>query len=244
MRFYSIAEREPFFTAVCSGSSVQAAAWAFGVSHQCGHLWWRQSAGMTIRTGREGGLALVPPATDDWVGRGLTSLDRDKIAEGLARGLSYAQIGDLIGRCRQTIWREVNRNAGPDGSYYASVAHVKAFQSARRPKGFKLAAMPELRAEIEERLDDGWSPKLIADVLKKDAGGDQTKAVSHETIYDCLYVQARGLLRADLHQCLSTGRAKRRSRTATRRGPGLYADALTISDRPAEVDDRAVPWHW
>jgi len=244
MRRYALAERAPFFAAVCSGASIQAAAWAFGVSHQCGHLWWRQSAGMTIRTGWQGGLASVPPVTDDWVGRGLSALDRDLIAEGLARGWSHARIGQRIGRSRQTIWREVQRNSGPDGSYFASVAHAKAYEASRRPKGFKLAGDPGLCSRIEAWMDAGWSPGLIAKVLKQDAGGDKTGSVSHETIYQCLYVQARGVLRADLHRQLSTRRAGRRSRTATRRGPGLYADALRISERPAEAADRAVPGHW
>jgi transposase, IS30 family len=244
MKRFVLAAREPFFVAVCSGSSVQAAAAQMGVSGQCGHLWWRQSAGMSIRTGREGGLVLVPPAEDDWVGRGLTALDRDKIAEGLALGWSHARIGARIGRTRQTVWREVTRNAGPDGSYFPSVAHAKAYERSRRPKEFKLAQNPGLCSQVETWMDDGWSPGLIAEVLRKDADGDKTASVSHETIYRCLYVQARGLLRADLHRQLSTGRAQRRSRTATRRGTTIYADALTISDRPAEAEDRAVPGHW
>lgn len=244
MKRFVLADRAPFFAAVCSGSSVQAAAAGMGVSGQCGHLWWRQSAGMTIRTGCEGGLTAVPPAEDDWVGRGLTALDRDKIAEGLTRGWSHARIGERIGRSRQTVWREVTRNAGPDGSYFASVAHAKAYASSRRPKELKLAQSPGLCSQIEAWMDDGWSPGLIAEVLKKDAGGDKTASVSHETIYQCLYVQSRGLLRADLHRQLSTGRAQRRSRTATRRGTSIYADALTISKRPAEAEDRAVPGHW
>lgn len=244
MKRFALAEREPFFAMVCSGFSVQAAAAVMGVSHQCGHLWWRQSAGMEIRTGWQGGLALVPPDEDDWVGRGLTALDRDKIAQGLTLGWSHARIGEEIGRSRQTVWREVTRNAGPDGSYFASVAHAKAYARSRRPKGFKLAQDPVLCSRIEAWMDDGWSPGLIAQVLRNDAGGDKTGSVSHETIYRCLYVQARGLLRADLHRQLSTGRAQRRSRTATRRGPGIFADALTISQRPAEAADRAVPGHW
>ena len=90
----------------------------------------------------------------------------------------------------------------------------------------------------------GWSPRLIALVLAERAGEDQTARVSHETIYQSLYVQARGHLRADLHRALSTGRARRRSRTETRRGTSTFAGALTISERPAEADDRAVPGHW
>jgi IS30 family transposase len=184
------------------------------------------------------------PQGDGFVGNKLTALERDVIGAGLAAGLSQAEIARQVGRDRSTICREVRRNSGPDGTYYPSLAHVKAFQRARRPKGFKLDGRPGLAARISRWLDDGWSPRLIAMVLACESGDDKTARVSHETIYQSLYVQARGHLRADLHRCLSTGRAQRRSRTATRRGTSPYAEALKISERPAEVEDRAVPGHW
>jgi transposase, IS30 family len=93
-------------------------------------------------------------------------------------------------------------------------------------------------------MGDGWSPKLIADVLARDHPSDKLMTVSHETIYQCLYVQTRGSLRADLHKCLSTKRSARKPRGSTAR-TGVYgAEVFTISDRPPEVDDRAVPGHW
>ncbi len=205
--------------------------------------WWRQSSGMQLTLGVRGGLRIVPGG-DGFVGDKLTALERDQIGTGLAAGLSQAAIARVIGRSASTVSREVRRNAGPDGTYYGSLAHVKAFQRARRPKGFKLDGRADLIAAITGWLDDGWSPRLIALVLAEQGGGDKTARVSHETIYQSLYVQARGHLRADLHRALSTGRARRRSRTATRRGPSPFSDALTISQRPSEVDDRAVPGHW
>ena len=92
-------------------------------------------------------------------------------------------------------------------------------------------------------MDDGWSPKLIADVLARDHGDDKLIRVSHETIYQCLYVQTRGSLRADLHKCLSTKRSTRKAPGRTERR-GTFADVIKISQRPAEIADRAVPGHW
>ncbi|MDP1876713.1 MAG: IS30 family transposase, partial [Actinomycetota bacterium] len=229
---------------VCSGASVASACLLVGASRMSGDAWWRQSAGMRIQAGREGGLALVPAPEQEWVGDKLTALDRDTIAAGLIEQVSLTEIGRRIGRHASTVSREVKRNSGPDGSYYPSVAGAKAFERSRRPKPFMLAQDPQMCQRIEAWMDQGWSPRLISEVLKRDAGGDHTAWVSHETIYQALYVQARGSLRADLHRQLSTKRSARRSRTATRRGTSIYAEAFTISQRPAEVADRAVPGHW
>ena len=160
------------------------------------------------------------------------------------RGLNNAEIAARIGRHRSTVGREIERNGNTDGDYHALMAHARAAQKARRPKQFKLLDHP-LCADIEAWMDQGWSPKLIADVLARDHPDDRLARVSHETIYRCLYVQTRGSLRADLHQRLSTKRAyrKRRGRVV---GRGIYSsgEEFTISDRPAEVADRAVPGHW
>ena len=242
-RYYSWERRKPFFDRVCSGVPVMQACRELGVARTAARSWWTHSAGMEISQSG-GGLAVVPPVADGWVGNKLTGLEREQIALGLRAGQSLSAIARQIGRHASTVSREVARNAGPDGTYYGSVAHAKAWQRARRPKAFKLDGRSDLTAQITAWLDDGWSPKLIALVLREDAGGDKTACVSHETIYQALYVQARGHLRADLHRALSTGRARRRSRTETRRGTAIYADALTISERPAEAADRAVPGHW
>jgi IS30 family transposase len=125
------------------------------------------------------------------------------------------------------------------------MAHARAARNARRPKAFKLVDHP-LCAAIEGWMDDGWSPKLIAEMLARDHPDDKLAKVSHETIYRCLYVQTRGTLRADLHKRLSTKRAGRkpRARTDNRRGAYSSGEEFKISDRPPEVADRAVPGHW
>jgi IS30 family transposase len=161
---------------------------------------------------------------------------------------SYAQIGVMIGRDKSVVWREVARNTGPDGSYEGAVAHRAAHERRRRPKPGKLARHPNLCRRIEAWMDQGWSPKLIASVLRRDhpdsTPASKMERVSHETIYRALYVQTRGGLRKDLHRQLSLKRRARKPRAATSR-PGMrYAEAFTIADRPAEVADRAVPGHW
>ena len=167
------------------------------------------------------------------------------IAAGLRAGWSYARIGGAIGRDRSVVCREVARNRGPDGSYWAPVAHRAAHERRRRAKPFKLVEDPGLCRRIEAWMDDGWSPGLIAQVLRRDHPHAIMHRVSHETIYRALYVQARGGLRADLHRQLSLQRRQRRHRDGTDgRGKSLYRDAFTIRQRPAEAADRAVPGHW
>jgi len=174
----------------------------------------------------------------------LAGEDRAVIAAGVRQGLSYQQIGDLVGRTKSVVWREVTRNSGPDGSYWAPLAHRLAHEHRRRPKTFKLIEQPALCGQIEEWMDQGWSPKLIASVLATDHPQGSMGRVSHETIYQALYVQTRGRLRADLHKQLSLKRSSRRARGSHRAGPSPYRDAFKISQRPADVDDRAVPGHW
>lgn len=169
--------------------------------------------------------------------------ERVVIQVGLRQGWSLARIGREIGRDRSVVWREVRRNSGPDGVYYATRAHTQAHQVRRRPKVPKLVRNPELAWFVEEAMDEGWSPKLIAEVLVELFPDDGSMQLSHETIYRALYVQTRGVLRADLAQQLSTKRQSRRRRGSTRTS-SPYTDAFTISERPAEVEDRAVPGHW
>jgi len=238
--------RERFVDLVCAGVALTEAAALLGLSAgSVATQWWRQSGGMRLRPSRVGGgLADPDPDPDRRRGRALTAIERGAIQAGLRQELTYRQIGALIGRDASTVWREVVRNSGPDGIYYASAAQARAHQSRRRPKPFKLADRG-LCAAIEEWMDQGWSPKLIATVLAAQSRDDQTGRVSHETIYQALYVQTRGALRQDLAAKLSTGRTARKPRGAgERREPTIYANAFTISQRPPEVADRAVPGHW
>jgi transposase, IS30 family len=248
-------EREEFFELVCSGLSLKRAAELSGVSENAGREWWRRSGAMNlIRLGAVGGLvgsapARVPgmlgPGEPPRKRRPLTSEDRSAIAVGLMCGCSYARIGVMIGRDKSVICREVARNRGPDGSYWGPVAHRAAHERRRRPKATRLAQNPGLCRWIEDRMDEGWSPKLIAQVLRRDDPCVSMNRVGHETIYQSLYVQTRGELRKDLYRRLSLKRRQRKPRgQAERRGTSLYAEAFTIRDRPAEAADRAVPGHW
>jgi transposase, IS30 family len=245
-----------FYELVCEGGSVLAAAQAVGVSRTRSWAWWRRSAPMGLKMvlGPVGGLEGAAPRRDAVEGggegsvprrRALTSEHRAVIAAGMRQRLSYQQIGDLIGRDKSVVWREVHRNAGPDESYWAPLAHRVAHERRRRPKPFKLVQQPGLCRQIEQWMDQGWSPRLIASMLAGDHPGGSIGRVSHETIYSALYVQTRGALRADLHRQLSLKRSHRKTRGAAARGSAAaYADAFRISQRPAEVADRAVPGHW
>jgi IS30 family transposase len=255
--------RSEFLGLVCAGSSLRAAAGAVGVSHGAGQKWWRESGSMefVVVPGARGGLARDGSGVGSRAARRegrlegrarsrkpLTAEDRAVIAAGQRSGLSYARIGALIGRDKSVVCREVARNRGTDGSYFGPVAHHLAGRRSRRPKQFKLAVNRELCARIETWMDQGWSPGLIAAMLKAEHGpytaSNRMQRVSHETIYQALYVQTRGRLRADLHRQLSLRRPRRKPRTTPRPRSKIYDDAFKISDRPAEVADRAVPGHW
>lgn len=244
---FSTDTRGEFIDLVCAGIGLTAAAGVVGASYQSGVRWWQQSGGMKLQLVGKSGLHLADPVLDDELsttGRRLSRADRAAIQFGRRQGLSYAAIGAEIGRDKSVVWREVQRNSGPDGVYYGLRAHVAAHQRARRPKPFKLSENPGLCVLIEKWMDDGWSPKLISLVLAKDFADDQTMQVSHETIYQALYVQTRGKLRADLNKQLSLKRRSRVPRTRDRRESSPYKEAFKISQRPAEVADRAVPGHW
>jgi IS30 family transposase len=237
--------RRQFFDLVCAGVAVRDAERRIGVSNGAGSYWWHQAGGMALLKGSKGPRGPVCVADRDRAGgRGhrLSYDERVTIMRGLDRGLSHAQIAQQLGRDRTVIWREVRRNRNADGDYHAGMAHGRASQNAKRPKAFKLNN-PSLCAAIETWIDDGWSPKLIAQMLARAHPDDRLGTVSHETIYKCLYVQGRGQLRADLNRRLSTKRTARKPRGHIERR-GTFSDVITISKRPAEADDRAVPGHW
>ena len=168
--------------------------------------------------------------------------DRIAILFGLEAGLSFKAIGVLVSRHASTVWREVNNNGGR-GHYAPASAHRRAWDLARRPKTTKLAQHLELCRVVIDGLEKMWSPRQISDRLRVDFGDDATMSISHETIYKSLYVQGRGELRRELASCLRTGRAVRRTQGRMEKR-GRIADMVMISDRPAEVTDRAVPGHW
>ena len=236
------------FERVLAGQSVSAAEAMLGLSHGLGHQWWHQAGGMRLATGQRGGVADSEVVDRDGPGgRGhrLNRAERVEIMRGVDAGLSYAEIGRRIGRHRSVVFKEVRRNRNADGDYHALMAHVSANREARRPKEFRLQDRA-LCAAVESWMDDGWSPRLIAQMLAQAYPDDKLARVSHETIYRCLYVQGRGQLRADLHQRLLTKRGARKARGQADGRRGVYSsgEEFRISDRPAEAEDRAVPGHW
>jgi IS30 family transposase len=198
----------------------------------------RQGVALVVRR-----AARRPVRPDGWVpGPGRLSLaDREEVTLGLHAGQAFTVIAARLGKATSTVSREVAANGGRSG-YRAWRAHQRAREQARRPKTPKLAC-PRLAARVAAWLADWWSPQQIAARLRIECGGDPMMRVSHETIYQALYVQGRGELRRELARCLRTGRAKRRPR---HRGQniGQIRDMVMISERPAEAADRAVPGHW
>ena len=150
-----------------------------------------------------------------------------------------------MSRSASTVSREIRRNGGYD-TYRASEADERAWDRARRPKPCRLAHHPELVQVVEDKLREDWSPEQIAGWLKRTYPKDESYYVSHETIYRSLFIQARGALKKELSQYLRSRRTIRRSKQASRKGHGggQITDAISIRERPAEVEDRAVPGHW
>ena len=175
----------------------------------------------------------------------LSLLEREEISRGLAAGAALRAIARQLGRAPSTVSREVRRNGGPK-HYRAGRAEQAAWARACRPKATKLATNTRLREVVEAKLAVEWSPEQIARWLARAFPDEPEMRVSHETIYLSLFVQARGALRKDLTAHLRTGRATRRPKTHTARGHGRgqIVDAVSIRERPAEVEDRAVPGHW
>jgi len=224
-----------FWRLIAAGVQTSEAAAAVGVADGLGRRWFRESGGM------------APLSLKDPVGRYLSFAEREEIA--VLRGrVSVRQIARQLGRSPSTISRELARNS-PSRSYEyrATSAQARAEQRARRPKAAKLAGHEPLRRYVQDKLAGParWSPEQVARRLLVDFPDDERMRISHEAIYQALYVQGRGALRRELAACLRTGRAVRkpRRRTQTRGRRGIPPELL-ISSRPAEVADRAVPGHW
>lgn len=175
----------------------------------------------------------------------LTLAEREEISRGVASGEPATSIARRIGRAPSTISRELSRHGGRS-RYRASRADERAWRSATRPKSCKLAANHALRVVVAARLSDDWSPQQISGWLVNEYPDDGTMRISHEAIYRSLFIQARGVLKRELIAHLRSKRTIRRGRTATRhrQGRGRIIDAVSIRERPPEVEDRAVPGHW
>ena len=174
----------------------------------------------------------------------LTLAERETISRGLAVQRSLRSIARTLGRSPSTISREVQRNGGRR-AYRAACSEQRAWDCAKRPKSCKLSFNKPLCQFIARKLRLKWSPQQIAGWLKREHPDEEQKRVSHETIYRSLYVQTRGVLKKELQECLRSPRAIRRSKHATQKVPKrIIKDAVSISDRPPEIEDRAVPGHW
>lgn len=226
----SQADREEIERRIWSGETFAAAAAAVGCTTKSIQRYMAATGGVRPRRKRSP--------------RRLLPSDREELSRGLVAGDSLRSIAGRLGKAPSSISREVARN-GRRRHYRAWHAEEAAVQRARRPKASKLATNGPLRREVERKLEANWSPQQISRRLVADYPADLDMRVSHETIYRSLFVQARGALRKELAQCLRTGRAQRRPHMRTERcGSGRLQDMVLISERPAEVDDRAVPGHW
>ena len=223
--------RDRFWTARQRGEPIWLAARGAGVSQAAGWTWVQQRGGVRPRR--------PVPAS----GRYLSLAEREEIAVGVAGRESARSIAARLGRAVSTVSREVARNRVSAG-YRAVAADRLAAGRRARPKPAKLAYDHELRAWVQDRLAQRWSPAEIAARLVIEFPDRPEMRVSHETIYQSIYVQGRGALRRELALCLRTGRAMRRPKRRADERRGRVPGMLLISERPAEVADRAVPGHW
>jgi len=230
-RRLSEADRVEIERRIHEGEKYEAVASAVGCSTKAIQRWLAVTGGVRRRTKARSPLRL---SLGEW----------EEISLGLEGNESLRTIGRRLSRAPSTISREVARGGGRQG-YRAWRADAAAVERGRRPKPCKLALEPRLRCRVQRGLELRWSPQQIACRLKWEHPGEPGMQVSAETIYRTLFVQGRGALRKELASCLRTGRAQRRSRLrVSRSGAGRLREMVLISERPAEVADRAVPGHW
>ncbi len=174
----------------------------------------------------------------------LTLAEREEISRGTVTQSSIRAIAEQLGRSPSTVSREINRNGGYD-NYRAANAEQTAWERALRPKRCKLVCNKRLSRMVAKQLKLSWSPQQIAGWLKREYPGNEDYHLSHETIYRSLFIQARGALKKELLQCLRTNRTMRRAKNfSLKEGRSNIANAVSISERPASADDRAIPGHW
>ena len=233
---YSILYRpdllQVFWAGMQAGDFITDAVIPLNTSRRTGRTVLAAAGGVRPRRGR------------NLKGRCLTFEQREEIAVLRAQGQSLRQIGEVIGRSASTVSRELRRNTKPGTAYRGSSAHVLAYERASRPKPAKLHTNLVLRAIVEEDLAKKYSPEQIAGRLRVQFPDEMEMWVSPETIYQSLYVQSRGALNRDLAVCLRTGRAVRKPCRKAGQRKNRIPGMINISERPAEVEDRAVPGHW
>ena len=231
-RGFTAAEKRELWDRWQRGESLRAIGRAFGKPSSSIYSQLAPSGGIRPAPRRRWRLALM-------------LAEREAISRGIVAGRSLRWMARLLGRSPSTVSREVLRNGGYD-RYRAAAADARAWERALRPKRCKLANSPGLRQAVARKLRLNWSPEQIAGWLKRGHPEDGACQVSHETIYRSLFVQARGVLKKELLGHLRSKRTIRRSKQATQKGGGhgQIKDIVSIRERPASVEDRAVPGHW
>jgi IS30 family transposase len=217
--------------------------WKSGESlHEIGRAFGKGHGSIRFLLTQRGGI--VPDARRRSL-RTLTLAEREDISRGIASGLSIREIANGLQRAVSTVSREVARHGGRP-LYRANEADHQAWESALRPKVCLLAIDEKLRAIVASKLILDWSPEQVSKWLKVHYPSNESMRVSHETIYRSLFIQARGVLKKELIQHLRSKRLIRRSRHSRADGQsrGQIVDAISIRERPAEVEDRAIPGHW
>ena len=217
--------------------------WQKGESlHTIARLFDRYHTSIAGILSRTGGIRPKPCSRSRLA---LTLSERETISRGISAHLSIRAIADRLGRSPSTVSREIARNGGYD-HYRAAQAEQAAWDRAKRPKRCKLACHKSLERIVAKKLRSQWSPQQIAGWLKREHPDNEDYQVSHETIYRTLFIQSRGALKKELLQYLRTKRVMRRGKTSSLKGRGLgkIPNAISISERPASVEDRAVPGHW
>jgi IS30 family transposase len=230
--YYTESDKALMWSRWQKGESLNLIARHFGRSHS-------SIQGVLARTGG------IRPPQRRRSRRALTLSEREEISRGVVAGLSLRSIAGSLGRAPSTVSREINRNGGRR-RYRANSADQAAWDRAHRPKPCKLVQNRALARIVAEKLQLQWAPRQIAGWLKYTYPDNETDQVSHETIYKSLFIQARGALKKELVQHLRKTRAMRRSRHHTQKtdNHGRITNAVSIRERPAEAEDRAVPGHW
>ena len=210
--------------------------------HQIARLFDRHHPSVRRILAESGGIR---PAARRRSSRALSLAEREDVSRALVARYSIRSIASMLGRAPSTISREIGRNGGAD-HYRASRADQAAWDRAHRPKACKLVLHPTLAKQVADKLQQQWSPEQIAGWLKRTCPDDANCQVSHETIYRTLFIQSRGALKKELLAHLRRTRAIRRSRHHTQKTAdhGRINDTVSIRERPASVEDRAVPGHW
>lgn len=250
------AAKQRFLALIEEGWSVAAAAREVGVRHGTAHDWRdgvRRSNNRRIypdgtvvdyTTGTRYTISMTANPHRVISDRYLSLEDRLAIADGLTVGHTYTQIAAGIGKDKSTVSREINERR-IEGVYLPHRAHQAAAHARARPKASKLVVNTALREQVEHGLERRLSPEQISHRLVKEFPDDESMRVSHETIYQALYFQARGGLKREVQQALRTGRTRRKPQRQPGQRQHRFVDEMVmISERPAEVEDRAIPGHW